>query len=98
MKNIMVIVSKSNRSKVEVYNFINEEEAKRYIKERYVKEIQKPAICDYDNTYIDRNFRHAKVSAGIYSVSINLCSNVKYYNTKNKNMNVSYKKRRRRRM
>lgn len=82
MKNIMVVVSNSNKAKVEVFKFINEEEAKKYIKDRYVKEIQKPAICDYDNTYIDKNFKYAKVSAGIYSVSISLCSNVKYYHTK----------------
>ena len=93
MKNIMVVVANSNHAKVEAYKFINEEEAKNYIKDRYVKEIQKPTICDYDNTYIDKNFRHAKVSAGIYSVSISLCSNVKYYNAKNRNS--SYRKRRR---
>lgn len=80
MRQIMVIVANSNNSKMEVYSCINEEEAKQYIKERYVMEIQNAPYYDFENSYIDKSLKSAKVCAGIYSVKISMCNNIKYVN------------------
>ena len=94
MKQILVIVSNSNNAKMEVYQFVNEEDAKNYIKDRYVKEIRKAPVYDYENTYIDKSFRNAVVSAGIeYSVKISMCCNVRrFYKKKRGGYKKRYKK------
>jgi hypothetical protein len=93
MKEIMVAVVNSSKSKVELFKFINEEEAKNYIKQRYTSEIRNAPIYDYEHTFIDKSFRNAKVSAGVYSVNIIMCKNVKSYNNKIKRKNNCYRKR-----
>lgn len=84
MKQIVVVVVNSSKSVMEVYNYINEEEAKKYVKERYLIEIQNAPYYDFENSYISKNFRKAKVCAGNYNVRISLCSNVRNGNKKSK--------------
>ena len=81
MKRIRVIVIGTNK-KAEVIKCLNINEAKEYIKAKYVEEIRKAPFYDYEHSFVSRSFKYAQVSAGVFGVKMWICNNSRYYKRK----------------
>lgn len=91
MKRIRVIVIGTNK-KAEVIKCLNINEAKEYIKAKYVEEIRKAPFYDYEHSFVSRSFKYAQVSAGVFGVKMWICNNSRYYKRKVGKWNGTYKK------
>ena len=76
MKQIMVVITEKNRTKAEVYSFTDKNDAREFIKEKYLALIRSVDQYDFENSYINKKFDFAQVSSYSNVYQISLCSNV----------------------
>lgn len=76
MKQILVVITEKCNSNVEVFSFANKEDAREFIKTKYIQLIQSVDYYDYKNSYISKKFELAQVSSYSNVYRINMCSNI----------------------
>lgn len=81
MKRVKVIVVGTNK-RAEVIECSNTNEAREYIKTRYIEEIRRAPFYDYEHSFVIRSFKYAQVSAGVFGVKMWICCDSRYYKRK----------------